>query len=121
MTIPTEAGDIYQTTNTANEHRAAAAAVRARGRSRRRSTIHGLARYQQGGIIVYGDDDNYIKLDRTATNTAAATETEFFEFIQEVAAVARNATADHTGQHRQTTFPNDFYVRIVSDGTNLTG
>src|SRR5262249_44560999 len=71
-------------------------------------------------IIIYGTDDNYVKLDRTATNTATATNTEFFEFIQEVNATARNQTQDHTG-NLAASFPQDFWLRIVWDGTNLTG
>ena len=58
----------------------------------------GLVQYQQAGIIVYGTDDNYVKLDRTASNTPTAANTEFFEFIQEVNATARNATP---GPHRE--------------------
>ena len=81
----------------------------------------GTAQYQQGGIIVYGDDDNYIKLDRTSTNTAAATtKTEFVEFVQEVAATARNATADHTANLPAAQDPN-MWLRIVYNGTNLIG
>ena len=80
----------------------------------------GLVQYQQAGIIVYNDDNNYVKLDRTATNTATAANTEFFEFIEEINATARNATADHTS-NLAATFPQDFYVRIVSNGTTLTG
>ena len=76
--------------------------------------------YQQGGIIVYGDDDNYVKLDRTATNASGATNTEFFEFIQEVAGTPRNATADHTA-NLAAGFLQDFYLRITYNGTTLVG
>ena len=119
VTIPTQAGDLYQTANTAKNVVLRTAPT---GACTMTAKINhkGLVQYQQGGIIVYGDDDNYVKLDRTATNTAATANTEFFEFIEEVDATARNATADHTA-NLAATFPQDFYVRIVWDGTNLTG
>ena len=82
--------------------------------------LKGLVQYQQAGVIVYGDDNNYVKLDRTATNTATATNTEKFEFIQEVNATARNATQDYTA-NLAANFPQDFYLRIVYNGTNLAG
>ena len=71
--------------------------------------FHGLARYQQAGIIVYGDDDNYTKLDRGATNAATGAVTEKFEFINEVAATARNTLGGLHGQHR----PDDVPERLL--------
>jgi PKD repeat protein len=121
VTLPTGVGDIYQTTNTATNIVMRTAPTGA-------FTViakinhHGNERYQQAGIIIYGDDDNYTKLDRTATNASTAAVTEKFEFINEVAAVARNTNADYTANINQSTFPQDFYLRIVStDGTTITG
>src|SRR3954452_1503205 len=94
VTIPTESGDIYQTTNTATNivlRTLPSGAVTITAKI----NLHGQARYQQAGIMVYGDDDNYTKLDRGATNAAGGTVTEKFEFINEVAATARNGTADY--------------------------
>ncbi len=120
VTIPTAAGDLYQTANSAKNvvvRPAPAGAFTFTTKLNHKGT----AQYQQGGIIVYGDDDNYIKLDRTSTNTAAATtKTEFIEFIQEVAGTPRNATADHTA-NLASTFAPDIWLRIVYDGTTLIG
>jgi PKD repeat protein len=119
VAIPTGVGDIYQTTNTGTNfvlRTAPSGAFTVTAKINH----HGNERYQQGGIIVYGDDDNYVKLDRTATNASGSTNTEFFEFIQEVAATARNASQDHT-TNLASDFPSDFYLRIVWDGTNMTG
>ncbi|MDA0173823.1 ThuA domain-containing protein [Solirubrobacter taibaiensis] len=118
VTIPTQAGDLYTTSNTAKN-------VVLRPAPSGPFTIvakvnhKGLVQYQQAGVIVYGTDDNYVKLDRTASNAATAANTEFFEFIQEQAGTARNATQDRTS-NLAATFPQDFYVRIAYDGTNLT-
>ena len=119
VTIPTQAGDLYTTSNTAKN-------VVLRPAPTGPFTItakvnhKGLVQYQQAGVIVYGTDDNYVKLDRTASNTATAANTEFFEFIQEQNGTARNAGQDRTS-NLAATFPQDFYIRINYDGTNLTG
>ena len=119
LKIPTQAGDIYQTTNTAKNivmRPAPTGAWTATAKIKH----SGLVQYQQAGLIVYGDDDNYTKLDRTATNTATGTKAEKFEFINEVNAVARNAGQDGTANLGATLQP-DYLVRIVSNGTQITG
>ena len=45
---------------------------------------------------------------------------EKFEFIQEVDGTPRNEAADSTA-NVAANFPKDYYLRIVSDGTNITG
>ena len=99
VSIPTQAGDLYQTANTAKNIVLRPAPT---GNFTIAAKINhkGLVQYQQAGIIVYGTDDNYVKLDRTASNTATAANTEFFEFIQEVNATARNQGTDRTGEPR---------------------
>ena len=119
LTIPTQAGDLYEGTNTAKNIVLRPAPA---GPFTMTAKINhkGLVQYQQAGIIVYGDDDNYVKLDRTATNSPTGTNTEIFEFIQEQNGTARNTGQDRTG-NLPGDFPQDFYVRISYDGTNLTG
>ncbi len=119
VTLPTGAGDIYQTTNTAT-NLVMRTAPSGSFTVTAKINHHGNERYQQAGIMIYGDDDNYVKLDRTATNASGSTNTEFFEFIQELAATARNQTADHTS-NIAADFPSDYYLQIAWDGTNLTG
>ena len=79
--------------------------------------FEGTAQYHQAGILVYGNDANYTKFGRIA-HTAAGDEK--FEFIYENAGTPRNDAADST-PNIAADFPDDFYVRIRSDGTNLTG
>ena len=45
---------------------------------------------------------------------------EKFEFINEVAGTPRNGSADASA-NLAATFPNDFCMRVKSDGTNITG
>ena len=79
--------------------------------------FEGTAQYHQAGIMVYGDDANFTKFGRIA-HTAAGDEK--FEFINEVNSVARNEAADSTG-NIPAAFPDDFWVRLTSDGTNVVG
>ena len=79
----------------------------------------GTIQYHQAGLMVYGDDDNYTKFDRLATN-ANGNGDEKFEFINEVAGTPRNEAADATA-NLPAGFPKDYWVRLESDGTNMTG
>src|SRR4051794_8581820 len=79
----------------------------------------GSRQYQQAGLIVYGDDDNYTKFDRVATSTADPP-AEHFEFINEVAGTPRNNAAD-SGPGLTSSFPADWYMKIESDGTQIRG
>ena len=77
----------------------------------------GTTQYHQAGMILYLDDGNFVKFGRIAHSTAGD---EKFEFIQEVAGTPRNEAADSTG-NVPAGFPNDYYLRMTSDGTNVTG
>jgi cytochrome c len=79
--------------------------------------FEGTAQYHQAGLIVYGDDSNFTKFGRIAHTTAGD---EKFEFIYENAGTPRNDAQDSTA-NIPAAFPDDFYVRITSDGTNVTG
>ena len=69
------------------------------------------ANYQQAGLILYGDDDNYAKLDLLFADSRRV------EFIRETAGVPRNEAAD---SDRRTGRADTVYLRLTSDGTNLT-
>ena len=81
--------------------------------------FEGTAQYHQAGIMVYGDDSNFTKFGRIA-HSAATNSEEKFEFIYENNGTARNDAADSTG-NIPADFPDDFWVRLTSDGTNVTG
>ncbi len=119
LNIVSQAGDVYQTANNA-KNLVLRAAPSGPWVMTTKLNFKGLVQYQQAGLIVYGDDDNYTKFDRAATNTTTGTNTEKFEFINEVAGTPRNGSADASA-NLASTFPNDFYMRVTSDGTNITG
>ena len=70
--------------------------------------------YQQAGLRVYSDDDNW-----ASVHMISAGGTRTFEFIYENAGNPRNGAADNTGP-LPADAPLAYYVRIHSDGTNLT-
>jgi cytochrome c len=79
--------------------------------------FEGTQQYHQAGLLLYGNDDNFTKFGRIAHTTAGD---EKFEFIYETNDTPRNEAADST-PNIAADFPDDFYVRITSDGTNITG
>ncbi len=119
LNIATENGDVYTNTNTAKN-----IVLRTAPSGAWTATIKvneaGNVQYHQAGLIVYGDDDNYTKFDRLATNASGSAATEKFEFINEVAGQARNNTGDSTA-NLPAGYPADFYMKIESDGTQIKG
>ncbi len=76
--------------------------------------------YQQAGLVVYGDDDNYAKMviqGRAATATPDHAQ-RIFQFIREEAGAPNEVTASNTSNLGDA-FPDTFYVRFSSNGTNL--
>ncbi len=71
--------------------------------------------YQQGGIILYGDNDNYVKLDLVSTNTAGSTVARNLELRSEtggvVSSVQPTAPAPASGI---------VWLRLQKAGTTLT-
>ncbi|GGM33212.1 ThuA domain-containing protein [Dactylosporangium sucinum] len=110
LLLPTAVGDLYGATNGATNlvvQPAPAGAWQATAKV----TLPTTANYQQAGIILYGDDDNYAKLDLLHSTTRRV------EFIRETAGTPRNEGSDSIAAQAGDTF----YVRLSSDGTNLTG
>ena len=119
VSITTENGDVYQTANDAHNIVLRSAPSGAWTATTKINEV-GSVQYNQAGLIVYGDDDNYTKFDRVTTNAAGSATTEKFEFINEVAGTPRNTAADASA-NLPAGYPADFYLQIRSDGTNITG
>ena len=116
LRIPASPGDIYGGRNDA-ANLVMRDAPDGAWQATAKLNFEGTAQYHQAGIMVYGDDANFTKFGRIA-HTAAGDEK--FEFIYENAGTPRNEAADSTG-NIPTDFPDDFWVRMNSDGTNVTG
>ncbi|WP_246850470.1 ThuA domain-containing protein [Nocardioides xinjiangensis] len=118
LTIPITATDIYQGTNTApnivlQDLPAGAFEVTTK------VTLPATKGYQQGGLIVYGDDNNYLKLvysgRSTATNGDKAA--NVIQFAKETNGTASESNSANLGA----AFPDTVYLRMSStDGSTVT-
>ncbi|GAB2627920.1 hypothetical protein Aab01nite_81650 [Paractinoplanes abujensis] len=109
LRLPTAAGDLYGSRNDATNLVVQPAPAGA-WQATTKVTVPVTANYQQAGLIVYGDDDNYAKLDLLYNGSRRA------EFIRETAGTPRNESSDSAAAPTGDTV----YLRITSDGTNLT-
>ncbi|WP_204046448.1 PKD domain-containing protein, partial [Acrocarpospora phusangensis] len=82
-------------------------------------TLRADRQYQQAGLVVYGDDNNYAKMvlqGRSSTPNHAA---RIFQFIREENGTPNEVAASNTGNLGDA-YPDTVYVRFMSDGSNLT-
>jgi cytochrome c len=114
--IPAAPGDIYGGQNDAKNLVVRAAPTGA-WTATTKVAFEGNAQWQQAGLLAYTDDGNFVKFGRIATDGAG---TEKFEFILETNGTPRNDAPDSTA-NLPADFPKDYYLRMVSDGTNVTG
>ncbi|GAB3881743.1 hypothetical protein GCM10029964_038320 [Kibdelosporangium lantanae] len=81
-------------------------------------TVAARDAYQQAGLILYGDDDNYAKMVLEARGTADAG-ARIFQFVREENG-SPNEVSDSNTANLGTAFPDTAYVRLASDGTHVT-
>ncbi|PYF96281.1 PKD domain-containing protein, partial [Georgenia satyanarayanai] len=75
--------------------------------------------YQQAGLIIYGDDDNYAKMALQARNTTQASLADrIFQFIREEGGVP-NEVGDSNSPNLGADYPTTVWVRFTSDGEDL--
>jgi cytochrome c len=110
LVLPTSVGDLYGGTNTA-ENLVLQPMPNGAWQATTKVTIAAAANYQQAGLLVYGDDQNYAKLDMLWNGSRRV------EFIRETAGTPRNEGADSAAAPAGS---DTIYLRVTSDGTNLT-
>ena len=116
--IPSATGDLYQGNNTANNLVLRNPPASGPWTATAKINFEGVGQYQQAGIILRGDDDNYLKFGRIAHTTGGD---EKFEFIHEANANPDNTAADSQQVNLPADFPDDYWVQLRYDGTNVTG
>ncbi|MDG4773054.1 ThuA domain-containing protein [Solwaraspora sp. WMMD792] len=109
LLLPTGVGDLYGDRNDAT-NLVLQPAPDGAWQATTKVTLPVTANYQQAGLLVYGDDDNYAKVDLLYNGSRRV------EFIRETAGTPRNEGADATDAPTGDTI----YLRVTSDGTNLT-
>ena len=118
LNIPLTNSDLYQTTNTTpnivlQDLPSGAFEVTTK------VTLAATKGYQQGGLIVYGDDNNYLKLVYSGRSTAAggSKAANVIQFAKEVNAVASESNSTNLGA----AFPDTVWLRMTStNGTSVT-
>lgn len=82
--------------------------------------------YQQAGLLVYADDDNYLKFDYVTDNAAGQTVSRRIEFRSEVGGVVQSTQPQATGltqgiwHLRLARSGNTFTAAYSADGTSWT-
>ncbi|MFB9315816.1 ThuA domain-containing protein [Nocardioides plantarum] len=117
LTIPMAGTDLYQTTNSAGD-----LVLRDLPAGPFQVVTKVTApinrQYQQAGLIIYGNDDNYIKLVSQGRSAAADVGSNIVQLTKEVGATATEANTAGLGA----TFPSTVWLRLTStDGTAVTG
>ncbi|TWG99002.1 glucose/arabinose dehydrogenase [Nocardioides sp. J9] len=116
LNIPITATDIYQGTNTTpnivlQDLPAGAFEVTTK------LTLPADRAYQQGGLVVYGDDDNYLKLVYSGRSNTANKANNVVQFAKEVGATATETNTPNLGAD----FPDTVWLRMTStDGNEVT-
>ncbi|MFU8875673.1 ThuA domain-containing protein [Micromonospora sp. SL4-19] len=82
-------------------------------------TLPARRAYQQAGLVIYGDDDNYAKMVLEGRNTSTDdANARIFQFIREENGQPNEVAASNTA-NLGASYPDTVYVRFTSDGSNL--
>ncbi|MET8867410.1 ThuA domain-containing protein [Nonomuraea sp. NPDC004580] len=119
LVIPTSTTDIYSTGgNTPNI--VLQPAPPGAWTATAKLTLDARDAYQQAGLVIYGDDDNYAKMVLQARSTSGPDHaSRIFQFIREENA-APNEVAESNTAALGDAYPDTVYVRFVSDGSSIT-
>ncbi len=119
LSIPLTATDIYGTGNTDTPNIVLQPLPTGAWQATAKVTLPARLAYQQAGLIVYGDDDNYAKMVLQARSTGAASAADrIFQFIREEAGVPNEVAASNTA-NLGAAYPDTVWVRFTSDGASL--
>jgi len=119
LTLPTVDGRIYSTQNNDGTNIVLQTMPDGAWEATTKVTAPIGNQFQKAGIIVYGDDDNYVRLNPVGTAAAGAAPDRKIEFISEAGGVPRNATGDSSAS-LPADFGDTYYLKVISDGSELT-
>jgi cytochrome c len=119
LSIPLTATDIYGTGNTGTPNLVLQPLPAGGWSATAKVTLPARLAYQQAGLIVYGDDDNYAKMVIQGRSTGSPSAADrIFQFIREESGVPNEVAASNTA-NLGATYPDTVWVRFTSDGANL--
>jgi regulation of enolase protein 1 (concanavalin A-like superfamily) len=119
LNIPLTATDIYGTGNTGTPNLVLQPLPAGAWSATTKLTLPARLAYQQAGLLIYGDDDNYAKMviQGRSTGTPSAAD-RIFQFIREENGVPNEVAASNTAS-LGAAYPDTVWVRLTSDGANL--
>jgi PKD repeat protein len=119
LVLPLTATDIYGTGNTGTPNIVLQPLPAGAWQATAKLTMPARLAYQQAGLIVYGDDDNYAKMVLQGRSTGAPSAADrIFQFIREEAGTPNEVAASNTA-NLGAAYPDTVWVRFSSDGANL--
>lgn len=118
LVIPTTATDFYGTDNTTVPNLVLQDLPDGPFTATAKVTLPARQQYQQAGLVIWEDQDNYAKMVIQGRSAAADPATRIFQFIREEAAVP-NEVGDSNTASLGADYPDTVYVRFVSDGESL--
>ncbi|TDO48659.1 glucose/arabinose dehydrogenase [Kribbella sp. VKM Ac-2527] len=119
LVLPLTATDIYGTGNTGTPNIVLQPLPAGAWQATTKLTLPARLAYQQAGLIVYGDDDNYAKMVLQGRSTGApSADARIFQFIREEAGAPNEVAASNTAS-LGAAYPDTVWVRFTSDGANL--
>lgn len=120
LVIPTSDSDIYGTAANNTPNIVLQPAPSGPWQATTKLTLPANRGFQQAGLVLYGDDNNYAKMVYEARDTTGADAAKnVFQFIREDAGQPNEVPASVTAP-LGAGYPNTVYVRLTSDGTNIT-
>jgi regulation of enolase protein 1 (concanavalin A-like superfamily) len=119
LVLPTSPTDIYGTGNGGTPNIILQPLPDGAWQATAHLTMEAYEAYQQAGLIVYGDDDNYAKIVLQARSTFGPDPAaRIFQFIREEAG-APNEVGESNSAQLGAAYPDTVWVRLTSDGSNL--
>ena len=119
LVIPTSATDIYSTGTGTTPNIVLQDLPAGPFTATAKLTLPGSEAYQQAGLVIYGDDDNYAKMVFSGRSTSGPDPaTRVFQFIREEAGTPNEVAASNSPA-LGADYPSTVWVRFTSDGSNL--
>nr|BFF20763.1 hypothetical protein GCM10025730_42840 [Promicromonospora thailandica] len=120
LTIPASVTDFYGTNNVTVPNLVLQDLPDGPFTATAKVTIPAYAQYQQAGLLIYGDADNYAKMVVQGRSAPADPATRVFQYIREEAG-APNEVGDSNTAALGAAYPDTVFVRLASsDGEDLT-
>ncbi|RAW17647.1 PQQ-dependent sugar dehydrogenase [Phytoactinopolyspora halophila] len=119
LVLPASATDIYGTNNTDTPNIVLQDLPDGPFTATAKLTMEAYEAYQQAGLMIYGDDDNYAKMMLQGRDTSGVNpDARIFQFIREENGDPNEVGDSNTGE-LGADYPDTVWVRYISDGSDL--